>query len=337
MARRPPRILIAAPSFLEWDLGTYLLAELRTRGIDAAGYAYREAVSDPAANRGLLHAVRRVRPTAVLGLKLGRIEPATLAAIRREGASVALWYVDCFNATVPDQIRRLLPECDVFLTSAYGMIPQYRSLTRAPVHWVYEGVHLPAFAVARPAAAQRAIYASDVAFVGNVLHPPVADRSLAERRLRLLRRIAAAHDLVVWGPQGDPTTRRRWRRVPVRLIEWPAYNSELVKICHAADVVLGLNTINSVELYFSNRTFLTLAAGGFHLTHYVPGLERMFRNHEHLVWFENDDECLDLIAHYRRRPRARARITTQGRTWTRRRYSMSRQAGRILRILDDVP
>ncbi len=336
MARQPLRILVAAPSFHDWDLGTYLLAELGARGVDAAAFAYRGAFSDDEANRELLRAVARFRPAVVLGLKLGRIEPATLAAIRRRGVWVALWYVDCFDASVPEQIRRLLAECDVFMTSAFGMIPQYRELTRAPVHWVHEGVHLPAFPSVSLPAAQRETYASDVAFIGNVLHPPVADRSLAERRLRLLRRISRTFDLKVWGPQGDPDTRRRWRGVRAKLIEWPAYNREVVKICSVADVVLGLNTINSVELYFSNRTFLTLAAGGFHVTHYVPGLERMFRNHEHLVWFESDDECLALLAHYRNRPRHRTRIAAQGRRWTRRRYSMARQVGRILSILDDV-
>lgn len=336
MARQRVRVLLAAPSFHDWDLGAYLLAELAARGVASTGYAYREAVSDEEANLGLLGAVERFRPSVLLGLKLGRIAPGTLAAIRRRGVPVALWYVDCFDATVPDQIRRLLSECDVFMTSACGMIPEYQRLTRAPVHWVHEGVHLPAFRATSLPAAQRATYASEVAFVGNVLHPPVADRSLAERRLRLLRRIARIYDLKVWGPQGDVDTRRRWRGVPGKLIEWPAYNRELVKICGAARMVLGLNTINSVERYFSNRTFLTLAAGGFHVTHYVPGLERMFHNHEHLVWFEDDDECLELLAHYRRRPRQRARIAAQGRRWTRRRYSMSRQVGRIMEILDDA-
>ena len=57
----------------------------------------------------------------------------------------------------------------------------------------------------------------------------------------------------------------------------------------------AVSTRASVERYFSNRTFLTLAAGGFHLTHYVPGLETMFENHRHLVWYRSDEECLELI------------------------------------------
>ena len=46
--------------------------------------------------------------------------------------------------------------------------------------------------------------------------------------------------------------------------------SRLVEICrHLRD---------DVELYFSNRTWLTLGCGGFLLTRYVPSLEELFDN-----------------------------------------------------------
>lgn len=334
MGRRQPRIMLVAPSFHPWDLGHYLHTELCERGIEGTIFPYRSFPSRSETNRELTAAVRKLRPDLLLGLKLGRIDPESLASIRRAGTRVGLWYVDCFDATVPRQIARLLPECDLFLTNAYGMIEKYRLHTDAPIYWVHEGVHLPAFRPTPVPSAQRGIYNSEVAFVGNVLHPPVSDRRLAQRRLRLLRRVAASFDLKIWGPQGDSSIHRRWRKTGAPLIEWPAYNGELVKIAHSARVVLGLNTVNTVERYFSNRTFLTLAAGGFHLTHYVPGLEAMFRNHEHLVWFSNDDECLKLLDYYLRRGRHRRRIAEAGRRWTRSRYSMRRQVGRIFRILE---
>ena len=117
-------------------------------------------------------------------------------------------------------------------------------------------------------------------------------------------------------------------------MRWPAYNAELVNVCQASAIVLGINTINTVELYFSNRTFLTLASGGFHLTHYVPALETMFENHRHLVWFQSDDECLDLAAFYLKRPAARRRIAEAGRRHVRRRYGMHRQFTTMLRLVD---
>jgi spore maturation protein CgeB len=246
---------------------------------------------------------------------------------------VALWYVDCFDEHVPETIGALFRVVDVFMTSAAGMLPKYCALAPTPSYWVFEGVYLPAFPAVMPPAAQWATYASDVAFIGNVFHPPVPDPELALRRYELLRQVSQRCRLKVWGPQGDAGTRARWD-CAAPLIQWPAYHEELVKICRATKVVLGINTVNTVERYFSNRTYLTLASGGFHLTHYVPGLETMFQNHRHLVWFRDDGECLDLLDHYLRREDARQEIARAGRQWTRHRYGMRRQVGKILGILE---
>jgi spore maturation protein CgeB len=97
---------------------------------------------------------------------------------------------------------------------------------------------------------------------------------------------------------------------------------------------LGTNTTNSVERYFSNRTFITLASGGFHLTHYVPGLETMFENRKHLVWYNTEEECFLLIDYYLRRPALRRKIAREGRDWVRRRYGMRRQVSRMLRLIE---
>ncbi len=327
------RILVVAPAFLEWDLGRYVQSLLEDRQIECRAFAYRGWASDAEANARLLDVAADYAPDVVLGLKMASILPDTVRTLRRQGALVALWYVDCFDDRVPDTIGGLFKVVDVFLTSAAGMLPRYRALAPTPSYWVYEGVYLPGFPAAAPSLAQWPTYASEVAFIGNVFHPPVSDSALAQRRYGLLRKIAERYRLKVWGPQGDPSTRERWD-VPAPLIPWPAFHQETVKICQAANVVLGINTINTVERYFSNRTYLTLASGGFHLTHYVPGLETMFQNHRHLVWYRDDDECLELLDHYLPRDEARRQIARAGRAWTRRRYGMRRQVNKMLAILN---
>lgn len=322
------RYLIVAPAFREWDLGRYCERLLRADRLDCATFAYGER-PDAVRQSSVLEAVRRYRPDVVIGLKLEGIRPETLAAIRRE-ACVALWYVDCFGESVPRWLAALLAHVDVFCTSAKGMVPRFASLTAAPVHWVYEGVHLPSFPRLPPRHTPLAAYRSEVVFVGNIRHTRGDTPSPRERLLQAVHR---HFDLRIWGPQGLPADARTAR---FTITPWPAYNQELVRICNAADIVLGTNEVNSVELYFSNRTFLTLAAGGFHLTHYVPGLERMFENGRHLVWFHSDDECVDLIRFYLRRPRLRRAIARCGQAWTRRRYGMRRSWRRIAAAIDDV-
>lgn len=331
-AWRGRSILIAARSCFEWDLAAYVADALATEGVGASVFEYRGYPSPEAAAEALTLAVRDRRPDWLLGLKLDGIPAAALARTRAGGCRVALWYVDCFTPEVPDWLPPLLAEVDVFFTTAEGMTGAYRGLCRAPVHWLVEGVHLPAFPVV-PAAPAR--YRSEVAFVGNVFQPPVADEELALRRLRLLTAVGRRFDLRVWGPQ-SPAFDRHAAALPFRTVRWPAYNEECVKVCRAADVVLGINTVDSVRLYFSNRTFLTLAAGGFHLTGYVPGLETMFDNGHHLVWYRDDDECLDMIAHYLARPDERARIAAAGQCHVRERYSLAGQVRALLDALVEI-
>jgi len=233
---------------------------------------------------------------------------------------------------VPKWIVPLLAHVDAFFTTAEGMVDAYQALCPAPVRWLCEGVHLPAFPSVETIAAR---YRSDVAFLGNVFQPPVADETLALRRLRLLSRIGERFDLRVWGPQ-SPDFDRHGDPLPFRTVRWPAYNAECVKVCRASGVVLGINTVDDVRLYFSNRTFHTLASGGFHLTGYVPGLETMFDNGRHLVWFRSDDECLDLIGHYLDRPDERARIAAEGQRHVRERYSLAGQVRTLLAYLDEL-
>src|SRR5690606_11396281 len=102
------------------------------------------------------------------------------------GPRLALWYPDCFTPEVPAWIVPLLSHVDVFFTTAQGMVGAYREVCPAPVHWLYEGVHLPSFPEVGDVPRT---YRSQVAFLGNVCQPPVDDESIAHRRLRLLTKV----------------------------------------------------------------------------------------------------------------------------------------------------
>ncbi len=323
--------LIVAPAFYEWDLGSYVRQILESRHAACATFAYVPWATRQEANSELLRAVDRYRPDVVLGLKLDRIDAATIDRIRSRGVFCFLWYVDCFDIVPPRWLRPLLAAVDAVAITARGLIPEFERYTTRPVSWIYEGVHLPSFPL-QPAPFAPGTYRAEVAFVGNIYHP-AKDPVIARERHRLLKRIQGRFDLKVWGAQGDRRARQKWGpRYPV--VAWPAHHEELVRICRSTGVMLGINLFNNVELYFSNRTFLTLACGGFHITHYVPGLESMFRNGKHLVWYRSPDECLELIEFYLARPRARRRIAAAGREWVRRRYGMARQVNRIVRLVE---
>jgi hypothetical protein len=328
------KFLIVAPAFRDWDLGNYLEKLCIAKKIRCKTFAYRSFNTGQEANTRLLEIARDYRPKVMLGIKMERIYPDTIKAIKQQDVFSVLWQVDCFGEEVPQDLKLLLKEVDLFFTTAKGMVLKYAALGQTPVYWMHEGVYLPAFPLKRLAPYWRRTYTSQVAFIGNIFQPPVSDKNLALRRFKLLKSISQKYRLKIWGSQGDTLARKKWGASDYPVIAWPAYHEEMVKICQAAKIVLGINTVNTVELYFSNRTFLTLAGGGFHLTHYVPGLEEMFRNHRHLVWFKSDRECLDLIDYYLKRPRLRKRIAGNGQRLVRRRYTMRKQFNRMLNIID---
>lgn len=332
----PGRVLLVAPGSFPWDLASYLRDVFTSLGWSVSVFDYHRDAKDEPASEVLLRVAGEEPPDLVVGLKLEAIEPAALAELRRRGARVVLWYVDCFTPEIPSWIVPRIANVDLFVTTAKGMVDRYRALGSTPVEWIVEGVHLPSFPELDVAPEQHRLYASPVAFVGNVFQPPVADEAIASRRLRLLTQVGERFGLKVWGPQASAIDQLP-RPLPFRVMRWPAYDEECVKVCRSADVVLGMNAVDSVELYFSNRTFLTLASRGFHLTSWVPGLDSMFENHRHLVWYRSDAECLDWIAHYLDRPEERTRIAAEGARLVRSRYGMERQVEKLLDAVASLP
>ena len=94
--------------------------------------------------------------------------------------------------------------------------------------------------------------------------------------------------------------------------------------------MLGIDKTDQVELCFSNRTWITLGCGGFLLTRYVPGLENIFTNKKHLVWYHNIEECLDLISEYLKEDVEREKIKEEGYRYVHENYTYDHIAKRIL-------
>ena len=104
-------------------------------------------------------------------------------------------------------------------------------------------------------------------------------------------------------------------------------------LCATSRIVLGLNQVNNDALYFSNRTWLSLACRAFHLTHYVPGLETVLRDDQHLAWYEDGDECVEKIGRYLKDAAARERIAEAGCALAHQQHQYYHRVGRILELV----
>lgn len=68
-----------------------------------------------------------------------------------------------------------------------------------------------------------------------------------------------------------------------------------------------------VDGYTSNRLYNILSSGGFALVRHFPGIERLFENHKHLVWFHDATEALEIIRYYTAHPADAQKIREAGR------------------------
>jgi hypothetical protein len=64
--------------------------------------------------------------------------------------------------------------------------------------------------------------------------------------------------------------------------------------------------------YTSNRTYNILSAGGFCLIAYFDGIEKLFENHKHLVWFKTPEEAVEIIDYYYEHEEEYAIIKAEG-------------------------
>jgi hypothetical protein len=149
------------------------------------------------------------------------------------------------------------------------------------------------------------------------------------QRAPLLAEVARHYELEIRGPGWEPYR----QRYPHLRIGRPIDNAGFRRICATSRIVLGMNQVNSDYLYFSNRTFLTLACRAFHLTHYVPGLENVFVNGRHLAWYRDTDECLAQIHRYLADPAARGQIAAEGHALVMARHQYFHRFSGILETL----
>ncbi|MCA8951704.1 MAG: glycosyltransferase family 1 protein [Planctomycetes bacterium] len=256
---------------------------------------------------------QRYRPDTVF--VFFRDLPALLAAEFRRDARIVIW-------------------CEEALESLDGSIVDYFELADlvcmsnpARFHWLRErGLENMAFLMsgftprfhhpARPQPKRR-----DVAFIGGP--------GRKGQRASFLARIAEHFDTEVFGMHWD-----RWQHLIGRLrVRGAVKNRDYARVCGTSRIVLGINEVNDDVYYFSNRTFLTLACGGFHLTHYVPKLENVFADGEHLAWYHDEDDAMEQIAHWLERPDERAEIAASGHAEVMEHHRYFHRVARILHWL----
>ncbi|MCR9247633.1 MAG: glycosyltransferase [bacterium] len=235
---------------------------------------------------------KRFRPDTVF--VFFRDLPALLASEFRRDARIVIWCEEALES-LDGSIVDYFELADIVCMSNPARFAWLRERGLDNMAFLMSGF-TPRFHSPAPAQPMK----RDVAFIGGP--------GRKGQRASFLARIAEQFDTEVFGMHWN-----RWPHLRGRLrVRGAVKNREYARVCASSRIVLGINEVNEDTYYFSNRTFLTLACGGFHLTHYVPRLENVFKDGEQLAWYHDEDEAIEQIGDWLQRDADRARIAASG-------------------------
>lgn len=265
------------------------------------------------ANRLARAEFRSYRPDTVF--VFFRDLPAVLADEFRRDARIVVWCEEALEA-LDCSIVDYFALADLVCLSNPARLSWLRERGLDNMAFLMSGFSARFHHPAPPQPARR-----DVAFIGGP--------GRRGQRAAFLAEVARHFDTEVFGLHWH-----RWRHATGGLrVRPPVDNRGYARLCASSRIVLGLNEVNDDLYYCSNRTFLTLACGGFHLTHYVPRLEDVFRDGEHLAFFRDEQDALAKIAHWLPRERERARIAAGGHAEAMQHHRYFHRVARILHWL----
>lgn len=285
------------------------------RGLEAAGHSVL-AINKHRTERLLgaklgrmltLTRVRRFKPELVLTFTFDQ-DPDTIELLRREGARTATFFDDC-PKTLDERIIRMGRASDVFFINNRGQVPLYAE----------HGIRA-AFATGgtdpidhvRVPPDER--FAADVSFIGKC----------DERggRVALVKELARRFKVRVYG-QG-------WEKAGLEPTREDVFPEQYRAICASSKVMLGIDLRDDVELYFSNRTWITLGCGGFLCTRYVPKLEEILQDGVHLANYRTIDEAPAIIERYLKDDALREKVRAEGHRYAHEQYSYRRMVERMI-------
>lgn len=143
-------------------------------------------------------------------------------------------------------------------------------------------------------------------------------------RKELLKRVAKRFNLVVVGP--------KWENTGLRFLQ-PTYGKGVSILCGQAKIALGFCREIGLNLdgYFSNRLPNLLASRVFVVQTYSKGIENLFGNRKHLVWYKSEPELFSLLDYYLKHPKERAEIAKRGQKEILARYTFDHHARKMVK------
>lgn len=252
--------------------------------------------------------IRKFRPDVVLVFTFD-LPPHKLQSLRAI-AKTATFFDDC-PFELSDRVKAAAAASDAFFITSRGQIAQYEQELGLTPAYVTGGCDpIDHFRVP-----PNPEFVSDVAFIGQ------ADERGG--RVAVMKALAERFDVKVYG--------RGWSEVGLPAARENVFPPQYREICNSARVVIGNDLRQDVDLYFSNRTWLSLGCGAFLATRYVPNLEELLPDGELCVHFRDPEDAVRVVGEWLARPAAeREAVAAAGHAYAHREYSYARMLERML-------
>ncbi len=254
------------------------------------------------ASRIAFEEIRELKPALVYVESGYNLDPDTLKRVRQElGIPVTMWFGDaCVN---PDFVDRILN----YATAVDWQIVVDRRVYEEAVRRSIRNVEfIPFFGYDhyfRPLDLPKLI---PILFSGKSYDNDFATYPFARERLEFIKNAndTFSEKLHVVGENWEKYQLANYH--PKRVPEW-----EVNQLNNQARIVLNFDAAH-VQDFTSCRIYHALLGRSFIITRKYPGIEKFFKNGEHLVWFEDAEEGIALIRHFLARPVDRERIAQHG-------------------------
>jgi len=243
--------------------------------------------------------------------------------LREAGARrIALWLFDSMYAWGRLRwFRDTASACDLAIVKEKGLLPLF-------LRWGINAVYLDEGfdpKIVHPGIKRDSLCA-EVGFLGSFYKGKLLRKSL---RTKTIVAFSQKFRLKVWSQHTD-----KYRRLGIEAFP-PLFDEQVGDVSASCDVILGVDKTHSIEGFWSDRIYLVTGTAGFYLCRYTKGLETIFENHRHIVWFSETDEGIDLATHYIKSEKERRRIAESGYEHALAHHSRYRRGEQLLKILKD--
>ena len=256
----------------------------------------------------------KIKPNLFWFLKDEWLKPTTLKRLKKASPKTKflMLYGDQ-RGMVPEFIADRAPFLDMLLVNNAdpAQVTMYRKVGINHVKPYYPNYYPTELSDTAPTIA--------ITFGGNNFR--AGKFPLGTLRLKTVLAIRKLYDAEIYG-NGWPIPAKKY------VSDRTKYNN----ILRNSKITLGINHYDVIR-YYDRRLFDCMYVGRLHLVYYIPGMEKDFTNHEHLVWFKSVPECVKLAKYYLQHDKKREQIGKAGLAKLVNKYSIEAKTKRFAKYV----